>query len=238
MAGYIPKEQLDSYRRWQIDSFDTPSPAAVQSAIPPLPQPLPEETAAPTAEMSDVPVVTGVPLPTAEDIERIHNEAREAGLAEGYQAGFAEGQEAASRQAERITALADNLQQALTTIDQSVADDILALAIELAGQVLRRTIDSDPDYLLPIVREALAALPLHHGHVTLHINPADGETLRQHLGNQFAQSGWHIVEDPQVELGGCFLRAGSSEVDATLATRWRRVLEAVGIGADEHREEH
>lgn len=230
MAGYIPKEHLEHYQRWQFGSFDESQPAAPA----PAPQPAEPEAPPPPAQECDAPageIVTGINLPTAEDIERIHNEAREAGYAEGHQAGYEAGLAATRAETERIAALAANLQQALLSVDQTIADDVLALAIELAGQVLRRNIESDPDYLLPIVREALAALPLHHGHVSLHTNPADAEQLRQHLGNQFSQAGWHIVEDPQIEIGGCFLKAGSSEVDATLETRWKRVLEAIGLGS-------
>lgn len=232
MAGYIPKEQLDSYQRWQINSFDRPTaaPVAPATSSEPVAVPAPQEIVDETAGGE---LVTDFGLPTAEDIERIHAEAREAGYAEGHQAGYAEGREAAREQAERMLALADNLQRSLTGIDQSVADEVLSLALEVASQVLRRTVESDPDYLLPIIREALAALPLHHGHVTLHINPADAEAVRQHLGNQFTQAGWHVIEDAQVELGGCFLRAGSSEVDATLATRWKRVLESIGLASAE-----
>ncbi len=235
MAGYIPKEQLASYQRWQLGSFDEPgTPAPAAAAAPPA---APPPAAAPEGDPGSGEIVSGIALPTAEDIERIHAEAREAGFEEGRQAGYAAGLEATRAETERMAALAGNLARALADMDQAIADEVLALAIELSGQVLRRTIETDADYLLPIVREALAALPLHHGHVMLHANPADTESLRRHLGNQFSQAGWHIVDDPQVELGGCFLRAGSSEVDATLATRWKRVLEAIGVGATEPPEE-
>lgn len=232
MAGYIPKEQLASYQRWQFNSFDGPTtaPAAPTAEPPSQTNPLPQETA---SEEVNGEVVSNFGLPTAEDIERIHAEAREAGYTEGHQAGYAEGMAAGRKEAERIAAMAANLQQSLLGIDQSVADEVLGLALEVASQVLRRTIETDPDYLLPIIREALAALPLHHGHVTLHIHPTDAEAVRQHLGSQFTQAGWHVVEDAQVELGGCFLRAGSSEIDATLATRWKRVLESIGLAPAE-----
>lgn len=219
MPGYIPKEQLDAYRRWQADSFDAPKAEPLQ------PEPEPEFDA--TAE-----VVAGIGLPTAEDIERMHNEAHQ----EGYQAGFEEGRqegyriglEAAQAEAQRIAALADNVEAALASIDQAVAEQLLALALETARQVLRATLAVKPDTLLPVIREAIAALPMHHGHVALHIHPDDAETVREHLGEHFLQAGWRFVEDREIQAGGCLIQAGSSEVDATLETRWKRVLEAIG----------
>lgn len=220
MSGYIPKEQLDAYRRWQIDSFDPPKPEPVRPPPPP-----PEDD-------NGSELVTGVALPTAEDIERIHIEAQqtgyETGFAEGREEGYRQGMEVAQAEAQRIASLADNVEAALADLDQSVAEDLLALALEVAGQVLRGTIRARPEALLPIVREALAALPLHHGHVALHVNPADGEMVREHFGEQFMHSGWRIVDDREVLRGGCLVHAGSSEVDASLPTRWKRVLETIG----------
>lgn len=226
MSGYIPKEQLDAYRRWQFDSFDPPGTEA----------PPPEPAPAAEAEVPDSEVVTDFGLPTAEDIERIHNEAHQAGYQAGYeegqQEGYRAGLESAQAEAQRMAALADNLEAALAAIDQAVADQLLALALEVANQVLRATVSARPETLIPVIREAIAALPLHHGHISLHIHPDDAEAVRQRLGEQFLQSGWRIVEDREVQAGGCFVRAGSSEVDASLETRWQRVLEAIGAAPE------
>ncbi|MGE5491975.1 MAG: flagellar assembly protein FliH [Actinomycetota bacterium] len=228
MSGYIPKEQLDAYRRWQVESFDPPG----SEPEPPPPPPAASEVIADAGEL-----VANIGLPTAEDIERIHNEAQQAGYQAGYdegreaghQEGLRTGLEAALGEAQRIAALADNVEAALTSIDQTVADEVLAVALEVAHQVLRGTVAARPEALLPIIREALGALPLHHGHVSLHVNPEDAGVVKEHLGDQFMHSGWHIVEDRQIQAGGCFVRAGTSEVDATMETRWRRVLEAIGV---------
>lgn len=221
MSGYIPKEQLDAYRRWQIESFDEPKLTA--------PEPIPEVVTSPPEEGE---VVTDFGLPTAEDIERIHAEAQQegyrAGFDEGREAGYQEGLEAARTAAEKVALTLDNFQRSLAELDQSVAEQILELGLEVARQVLQSTIQAQPEIVLPIIREALAALPIHHGHVTLHLNPADAPLVREHLGEQFAQVGTHIIENREIDPGGCLVRAGSSEVDASVATRWRHVLEAIG----------
>lgn len=231
MSGYIPKEQLDAYRRWQAESFD-PAPPEVEEPPVPEPEPEPVEFIDDTSEL-----VTGIGLPTAEDIERIHNEAHQAGYQtgfdEGREEGYRAGLELAKPQAERMAALAGNLEASLASMDQTVADQVLALALEVASQVLRSTVASRPETLLPVIREALAALPLHHGHVALHINPRDAEMVREHLADQFQHAGWRIVDDKEVQAGGCFVRAGNSEVDATLETRWKRVLEAIGVASED-----
>lgn len=224
----IPKEQIAAYERWQVDRFDEPeAPPASEEAAPPVAESSPHDDAGE--------LVSGIGLPTAEDIERIHSEAQQEGYNAGYEAGFTEGQQAglATAQAtvEQMAGLLGNLQTALRQMDQTVADAVLELALETARQVVRSSVRSQPELLLPVIREAIACLPLHHGTINLHVHPDDGRFLREHLGDQLAANAWHVIDDPEIEAGGCHLKAGASEVDATLATRWQRVLESIGAPA-------
>lgn len=222
MAGYIPKEQLQAYTRWEADSFDAPPPR------PPAPEP--QDT--PPPEPESIPLAQ-IPLPTAEDIEQIHNEAHtsgyEAGYQAGHEAGYQAGLTAAQAYAEQLRNLAQGLQEALGKLDQEVGEALLACSLEVARQITRTVIQVRPEVLLSIIREALTALPLHHGPVTLLIHPDHLPLVQEHLGDQFSHAGWHIQEDQEISPGGCRLQAGNSEVDATLPTRWRRTLEAIGV---------
>lgn len=220
MAGFIPKEELPTYQRWQVGSFDTqPSPANV--APPVLADRDKEESS--TVQFH---------LPTAEEIERLHEDAR----AEGFKTGYAEGQAAAAEAAEaarsdeaaRFFMLMKNLSDSLTGMDQQIAEQVLDLALEVSRQVIRSTIETQRETLLPVIREAIAALPLHHAHVSLHLNPADAALVKGNIGEQLAQAGTQIFEDPTISSGGCKLVAGASEIDASIETRWKRVLEAIG----------
>lgn len=220
----IPKEELANFQRWQVGSFDREPVAA--APVPPVAEP-PAPMAAPPAEPENT-----VKLPTAEEIERIHEVAHAdgyaAGLAEGRLAGEQQARESALQDAQRFSALIRNLQTALDQIDQSVADELLALALEIAAQLTRGAIAAKADVLLPIIREAVTTLPLHHARIVLRLNPGDAGHIRSLLGDEFAQTGTQIVEDATISPGGCLLEAGASEIDATIETRWKRVLEAIG----------
>lgn len=223
MSGIIPKEHGAGFQRWEIGSFDRPA-TAPQSGPPSAP------TEVPSA--AGEPVVQNFALPTAEDIERMHEDAR----ATGYQAGLEEGRlaaeqaciEATREETQRFRMLADNLQNAIEQIDQQVADELLELATEIARQVVCGSITLKNDLLLPIIREAINALPLHSAQLALRLNPVDAAHVRAQMGEHFSQTGAHIIEDAEISPGGCLVRAGPSEVDATIETRWRRVLEAIG----------
>lgn len=225
----IPKENRPSFKRWKIDSFDPPRPK------PPAPS-RPEAKAPPS-----VATVEGIPLPTAESIERMQAEARregyEEGLEEGRKKGYETGLQEARRKAQQIATLATSFEKALAEIDQTTADALLELSIAIARQVVQQQLESRPESILSVIRAALPSLPLHHGNINLVLHPEDAHLLRDQLGNQVTQAGWHLLEDSSIERGGCLIRAGTSEIDATLATRWHRVLDMLGKStAPEHHE--
>ena len=186
-----------------------------------------------TTTPGDGEAVPAIALPTAADIERMHAEAHEqgyaAGFTEGQAAGHAEGLTKANEIATRINTVLNGLQASISALDQQVADQLLATAVEIAGQVLRQSLRIKPELLLPVVREAVNALHPLSGHPLLCVHPDDAELIRSHLGEQLTHKNWRIVEDPDLTPGGCRVEHGASEVDATLETRWRRVIESMGI---------
>ncbi|AXS79188.1 flagellar assembly protein FliH [Dechloromonas sp. HYN0024] len=231
MAGVIPKDKLGGFQRWNIGSLDENTQAlSVADTAPPS-----------IASASTVPQATEARTThsqaTLDELQRSHEAAR----AEGYSTGYREGLEAA-QQAMAITAaessaqfaeLLGNLHISLAHLDQHIAEQLLDLALEVAAQVLRGTIRTRPELLLPVIREAVAALPLHHAHVILRMNPADSPLIREQIGEQLAQTGTQIIDDPAISPGGCLLTAGTSEIDATIETRWKRVLESIGTTPSE-----
>ena len=229
MSGFAP-EKLTAYQRWEVAAFDEAEQAAERAAA--AAQAL-ANAPPPSAEIETQPTLV---LPTADDIERMHIEAHEQGYAAGYTegmaAGRAEGRTNANASAARIDALMASLQQSLATLDQQVANQLLATAVEIASQMLRQSLRIKPELLLPVVREAVATLYPHSGHPVLFAHPDDAALIRTHLGEQLAHSNWRIIDDATLSAGGCRVEVGASEVDATLETRWRRVIDAIGISPE------
>ena len=226
MTGFIPKENLTAYQRWELAAFDEAEQKAAEAKRKAT-QASQQAPAAPTptSNATEESVEPPVNLPTAADIERMHDEAH----AQGYAAGHAEGLAEAQAAARRIDALMNGLRQSVGALEQNVADELLAMAIEIASQMLRQSLKLKPELMLPVVREAVAALNSHSGHPALFAHPDDAAIIRSHLGEQLAHNNWRIIEDATLTRGGCRVELGASEVDATLETRWRRVVESIGI---------
>jgi flagellar assembly protein FliH len=194
---------LTAWERWELASFDTESASHSK------------EAGADTEPVAVAP----------EELERLREEARQ----QGYDAGYASGQAKTQVEAEHLASAVASLEQALAEFDQQVADELLALATEIARQVVREEITANPDIIIRVVQEALAQLP--HQHATIFLHPDDASLVRSHIGDALSHGGHRLLEDSRLSPGDCILESGSSQTDATLATRWRRVIETLGLSS-------
>lgn len=184
-------------------------------------------------------------LPTAAELEAIRRAAHEAGFREGYAegleagrkagheeghaAGYAEGRAAALAEAKRLAALAGRVESGLQALEEAVANELLALSVELARAVIRSEIAARPETLRAVILEALERLPQQHA--TIHLHPEDAALMRNLLGEALQHAGQRIIEDVRLSRGDCLIDAGHAQIDARLATRWRRTLEQIGLAA-------
>lgn len=198
----IPKEQLSAYQRWELDSFEEATPRD-----------------------------PGFIIPTAQEIEQIHQNAHQEGYAagrqQGYDEGYRQGIGEASAKANQIQSILSNFNLELEQLDQEIARDILDLALTIAKQVLHQALDANPEMLLSIIRESLSQLPPFNQHAHLMLNPLDAPLVREQMGDQLEHTGWKILEDPRIERGGCKIETTTNQVDASLSNRWQRVVSAI-----------
>lgn len=149
-----------------------------------------------------------------------------AGRVEGFAAGEAAGVAEGEQAARQLLSLAASLDKSLTELDLEITDEILALALEIARQILRQVVAIKPETVQSVVRDALNQLP--HQHAAIYLNPDDAALVRKHSGDQLTHAGHRIHEDSQLQRGDVIIEANGAQVDATLATRWHRIVESLG----------
>ncbi|WP_027802000.1 flagellar assembly protein FliH [Paraburkholderia dilworthii] len=212
------KESLSAYQRWEMASFDP---------VPPAP---------PTSEIDEGALEA--------ELERLREAAHAQGIASGhvagqalgYQAGyeqghaqgFEQGKSEAREEAARLAALAETFKAALDGAQGAISETLVALALDIAQQVVRQHVQHDPTALIAAAREVLAVEPALTGAPALIVSPADLPVVEAYLMEELQTRGWTVRTDPAVERGGCRAQAGSGEVDAGIDTRWERVAAALG----------
>jgi len=214
-----------AYQRVEFVNFDAPRPAP-SSADTQIPDAKPEELVEPRLELAP-----GVTLPTAEEIESMQQDAWKEGYAAGYEEGSARGR----LEAAELHQLLQSMHEAFSHLDQEVAEEIQALALEVARQVVRDTLKVQPESVLAVIREALTQVPQQGA--TVRVNPLDAALVRQYLGEQFSSTSHRLREDDDVLRGGCLIESEGGQIDAQITTRWRRVVENISRSAAQFAED-
>ncbi len=201
----ISGDELTStaYQRWELPSMQSPHGAR--------------------ARVEEVAEATLQPL-TAEQIEQIQQEAHR----EGFELGRKEGREAGQQEIRKAVAnlgrVIDAFTNPLSEVDARVEQELVALSIAIARQIIRRELRSDPGQVVAVVREALAALPSASRRVQISLHPDDAVLVREALLSGSEEANWRIVDDPLLTRGGCRIAAEHSQIDATVEQRLAAIV--------------
>ncbi|MCF8209910.1 MAG: flagellar assembly protein FliH [Rhodoferax sp.] len=170
---------------------------------------------------------------------------RQAGFSEGYAQGFAQGNAKGTLEgqrqindyvakqgreaATRFGQLFATVQSQIAQAEQAMAQGVLELACELARQVLRHEMATNPNALQPVIREALGLLAMDSKAALIRLNPMDLDILAEVLRQEFSYLSLTLVADAAVSRGGCLVEAAGTVVDGTLERRWARAVASLGL---------
>ena len=222
----IPKEQMTPYQRWEMASFDEP-----QEEIPPPEEQFAEEIPPP-------------PSLTLEEIDAIREQARQegyaegqqqglqAGRAEGYMAGLQQGQTEVNETIQHLRQIAVAFGTEVSQTSETMAPELLNLGLDISKAMIKTALNVKPELILPTISAAIHSLPGLQLPALLYLQPDDAALVREHLGEELSRNGWRLVEDPELQRGGCRMETGTNQVDATVQTRWRRIAESLSKQLD------
>ena len=240
----IPKEQQSAYQRWEMASFgdDRPSTLARRAA-----EAAAASSASPSADATSA-LPPGFNLPSVEELEAMREAARQEGFAQGLEEGraqghhegraqgYAEGAEAGQREAAaelaQLRQVAASFGDAIAQADETIARDVLELALRLARGMVRTGFDVRPELILSVVRDAIDQLPVLQQPAVLTLNPLDAELVRHGMAEELSKGGWRIVENGSIARGGCKVETATNQIDAQAAARWNRLTHALGANVE------
>lgn len=167
------------------------------------------------------------PLLTAEQLEKLQQQAYEEGFEKGRKEGFdhghkealVKGREAIEARIQRMDELMMTLEHPLQQLDKEVERELLDLVVSVVKQLVRREIKTDPRQIIGVLREALSLLPLSSRNIRVLLHPDDAVIVKRVYEVSDKELNWKIVEDPLIGRGGCRVLTETSQVDATLESR-------------------
>ncbi|MDD5030258.1 MAG: flagellar assembly protein FliH, partial [Rhodoferax sp.] len=166
---------------------------------------------------------------------------------EGFAAGVAQGRlvaEQASQQqmrdymanqaqqaARHFVQLFERAGQQLQQAEQTLAQGTLALACELARQVLRRELTVDTQSVLPVLKEALGLLESQHKAAVVRLHPADLTALGELIQADAGALELSLRADASLQPGDCVVESAGTVVDGTIDKRWQRAVATLGLAS-------
>ncbi|CAK0776197.1 flagellar assembly protein FliH [Gammaproteobacteria bacterium] len=137
-------------------------------------------------------------------------EGRRDGLAQGFEKGHRDGLEQGDAEVqdklERLGQFLTLLDQPLADLDHEVEEQLLALVVAVARQVVRRELHLSPGEIIHVVREALTSLPTARRNLRVFLHPDDISLVRSALGAALGagegEREVRIVEDAALTRGG------------------------------------
>lgn len=212
-SNTTPKEEQTAYQRWEMSAFSEEENN----------QQFHHQKTKRTKSQSTA--LNGA-------LEGVRKEAYTKGMQEGFAVGMAQAKEHTEQERLVLQSLAANFTQALEVADQQVEQSILHLALDIAKSMLKQQLAVDETLILPVVRDAMQHLTDMNKPARIFVHPEDARILREQMQEELAEQPWHIHEDPAIERGGCLVETSDNQVDASNATRWHRIADALGQNND------
>jgi len=143
---------------------------------------------------------------------------RENAQAQGFEEGLQQAQQAIAELRGNITQLLNGREEALL----SLADEIGALAVEVAARVIKTEVSCDETLVLSLVRDTIQKAGRNSKSILIKLNPEDAPTIKKMLKDDpipNLQAEVMVMDDPNVDQGSCVLETNSGLIDASFSTQ-------------------
>lgn len=168
------------------------------------------------------------------EVEQIRYEAKQEGYRKGYEEGFdkalSEGGVELDHMIEKLKRIfAETINKRNEIIDISESH-IIEIAIIIAKRVVKMITERDRSVVIRNIQEALRKIK-GRAKVTIRVNIDDVEMSARYK-DEFYQildkiEGVAILEDPNVDVGGCIIETDFGDIDARISTQLNEIETAI-----------
>ena len=146
------------------------------------------------------------------------NAIRENAQAQGFEEGLTQAQMAITELRGSIAQLLNGREEALL----SLADEIGALAVEVAARIIKMEVSCDETLVLSMVKDTIQKAGRNSKSILIKLNPEDSPTVKKMLKEDpipNLQAEVIVMDDPSVDTGSCILETNSGLIDASFSTQ-------------------
>jgi flagellar biosynthesis/type III secretory pathway protein FliH len=188
--------------------------------------------AAPAAQGHPSGAAPITPQASAEERSRLIDEGYARGLADGERKAAAAAQQRVSETVAVLNGVMDQMREVASLAPAVLEENIAALAVIVARQIVAREVSLDRELVADLVRRALTEFPIEQS-VRIRVNPLDLALLSINGAQDTApitasrDASW--LADQRVARGGCLVegrdRIVDGRVDTALERAYRRMSE-------------
>lgn len=208
--GLIKRDQLEERGVLVIERASTELPKRENKVIPVDALPQAKSSAQKLIEQAQ------------SEADSIREEAREEGRLAGRE-------ESAARIEESLATLNEAVKERKKII-KDAEGEILRLALKIAEQIIRSEVSLHRDVTLNIVSEAISRVS-DREQIIVRVNREDAEYIKRYKdrlsGMLDGVKSFSVIEDANIEPGGCVIETNLGFIDARIATKLRSIEEAL-----------
>ncbi len=183
------------------------------------------ETLLKQAEATAADIVTSAQARVAQ----IEEEARTRGCRRGYDEGRQAAHDELDPVFKTMREMIEGMRAQREGFIASAEPELVRLAMAIAERIVHTEVSNTRQVVVENVRAALTRL-VSREVVTLRVNPADHETIRQYREAIVAASDvghLRVVEDQRVDRGGVLVETDAGTIDAKISTQLREAKRAI-----------
>lgn len=156
-----------------------------------------------------------------------HEEGLKLGHAEGLEQGLEEGKDKIEDLSAKWQQLTEQLHQPMAVVENNVEQQLLQLVVQLTEAITQEEAKTNPDILLSAITAGMKALPSKDTQTQVLLHPEDITLVEQQFGEEhIEEQGWRLIPAPQLNRGGCLIENSTSNIDLSIKTRIREVLDS------------
>jgi flagellar assembly protein FliH len=156
-----------------------------------------------------------------------HEEGVKMGHQEGFETGLIEGKESIDEQSVAWQSLTEQLHKPLLDVEKNVEQQLIHLVVQLTEAITLQEAKTNPDILIGAISAGIKALPSQEAQTQILLHPDDIKRVEKQFGaDHVREQGWRLLPAPQLVAGSCQIENSTSNVDLSVKSRIKEVLDS------------